>query len=84
MHPLTYRFAPAKREDDSLVQRKVRKILLPYLVKDRSLALGLGDTQGPKNLEVKHASRRQEPALYEKIYSVKASPRSVTVPKRRL
>ena len=84
MHPLTYRFAPAKREDENLVQRKVRKTLLPYLVKDRSLALGLGDTQGPKNLEVKHASRREEPALYEKIYSVKATARSVTVPKRRL
>jgi hypothetical protein len=84
MHSLTYRFAPANREDDSLVQRKVRKTLLPYLVKDISLAICLGDTQGPKNLEVKHASRKQEPALYEKIYSVKASPRSVTVPKRRL
>ena len=84
VHPLTYRYAPAKREDDNLLQRKVRKTLLPYLVKDRSLAVGLGDTQGPKNLEVKHSSSRQETAEYEKIYSVKSTPRSVTVPKRRL
>ena len=44
----------------------------------------LADTQAPKHLEVKHASRRQVPADYEKIYSPKATPRSVTVPKRRL
>ena len=86
VHPLTYRYAPAEREDDeNLVQRKVRKTLLPYLVKDRSLGLGLADTQAPKHLEVKHASRRQVPAAdYEKIYSPKTTPRSVTVPKRRL
>ena len=59
VHPLTYRYAPAEREDENLVQRKVRKTLLPYLVKDRSLGLCLADTQAPKHLEVKHASRRQ-------------------------
>jgi len=85
VHPLTYRYAPAEREDENLVQRKVRKTLLPYLVKDRSLGLGLADTQAPKHLEVKHASRRQVAAAdYEKIYSPKTTPRSVTVPKRRL
>jgi hypothetical protein len=71
MHPLTYRYAPAKREEDeNILQRKVRKSLLPYLVKDRSFGLGMGDTQDPKNLVVKHASKRYEPAGYEKIYSV--------------
>jgi hypothetical protein len=50
----------------------------------QSLGLGLADTQAPKCLEVKHSSRRQVPADYEKIYSPKATPRSVTVPKRRL
>ena len=85
IHPLTYRYALAKREDeDTLLQRKVRRTLLPYLVRDRSLAVGLSDTQGPRNPEVKYASRRQEPAEYERIYSVKTTPRSVTVPKRRL
>ena len=51
----------------------------------------MGDTQEEfKNLEVKNASKRHEPpaeavAEYEKIYSVKDTPRrSVTVPKRRL
>ena len=84
MHPLTYRYAPAEREDENLLQRKVRKTLLPYLVKDRSLGLGLADNQAPKHLEVKLGDRRQLPAAYEKIYSPKMTPRSVTVPKRRL
>jgi hypothetical protein len=84
VHPLTYRLAPAEREDENLVQRKVRKNLLPYLVKDRLLGLGLADTQAPKHLEVKLADKRQVPAAYEKIYSPKTTPRSVTVSKRRL